>query len=270
MARIFQVDREAGPEGSGLLRRFHYRLRFVGGSIVGVSLFVGLSSLALFRLVALKWDRDRAVRRWLNGWSRIMCAVLGWTIDVENRERLEASRPAVLVGNHQSNLDAVIWASFYPDATVAVGKKEIRRIPIFGWLFQVTNNILIDREDPQKARASIQDAAERIRRERLNVFMAPEGHRNMGPEMLPFKKGSFHLALAAQVPIVPFVTGPIWTLLDSKRWRIRPGRIRVKVLEPISTEGLMEADVETLLLKVRTAMDAARSDLIATGGPRDW
>jgi len=253
--------------GSGLFRRVGYRLRFVGISIVGALLFVGLSSLALFRLVALKWDRDRAVRRWLNRWSGIMTAVLGWTIDVENRERLETSRPAVLVGNHQSNLDSVIWANFYPDATVAVGKKEIRRIPIFGWLFQATNNILIDRANPQKARASVQAAADRIRRERLNVWMAPEGHRNIGPEMLPFKKGPFHLAIAAQVPLVPFIASPVWALLDARRWMVRPGRIRVRVLDPIPTDGLTEADVEGLLRKVRMQMDAVRSELIANAGP---
>ena len=118
--------------------------------------------------------------------------------------------------------------AFFPDSTVIIGKKEIRHIPIFGWLFRATGNILIDRQDAAKARTSIAEAARRIQREGWRVWMAPEGHRNQGPEMLPFKKGAFHLAIAAQVPVVPFVVGPLAAVLDARRLLLRPGRIRVK------------------------------------------
>ncbi len=259
---------ESGSGRGGHLRRLLYRLRFVGAASVGAPLFVGLSSLALFRLAVLKWDRDRVTRRWIDRWWKVMSAVLGWEVEVENRETLTRTRPVVFVGNHQSNLDTVVWAKFYPDATVVVGKQEIRRIPVFGWLFRATNNILIDRANPDKARSSLKAAAERVRSERLNVWMAPEGHRNQGPEMLPFKKGPFRLAIAAKVPLVPFVVGPVWTLLDAKRWLVRSGQIRVKVLEPVSTADLTEENADALLLKVRAQMEAARNALIAAAGPR--
>ncbi|HSB64310.1 MAG TPA: lysophospholipid acyltransferase family protein [Thermoanaerobaculia bacterium] len=253
------------PEGgiAGALRRLFIRVYFVGASVFGGALFLSLSVLALFRLVVLKWKRDRATRRWLDRWSGVMMAVLGWTVEVEHPERLVAHRPAVLVGNHQSNLDAVVWAAFYPDATVVIGKKQIGLIPIFGWLFRATGNILIDRENAAKARTSIAEAARKIRQEGLRVWMAPEGHRNQSPEMLPFKKGAFHLAIAAQVPIVPFVVGPLAAVLDARRLLIRPGNIKVKVLEPIPTAGMTEDDLPALLSRTRTEMDAARRELFA-------
>jgi 1-acyl-sn-glycerol-3-phosphate acyltransferase len=244
-----------------------YRLHFLAAAPFGGVLFIALSLLALFRLVVLKWERDRATRRWLDRWSQLMTAILGWTVDVENRERLVASRPAVIVGNHQSNLDVVVWPAFFPDSTVVVGKKQIGMIPVFGWLFRETGNILIDRDNSIKARASIEEAAVRIRRERLRVWMAPEGHRNQGFEMLPFKKGAFHLAIAAQVPIVPFVDGPLAPVLDAPRLMVRPGTITVRVLEPVSTEGLGEGDVDALSARVRSAMDAVRKELIGAAGP---
>jgi 1-acyl-sn-glycerol-3-phosphate acyltransferase len=251
---------------AGALRRLFTRVYFVLASLFGGGLFLSLSVLALVRLVVLKWERDRATRHWLDRWARTMMGVLGWTVEVEHPERLVAHRPAVLVGNHQSNLDAVVWAAFYPDSTIVIGKKQIGLIPIFGWLFRATGNILVDREDAAKARTSIAEAARRIQQEGWRVWMAPEGHRNQGPEMLPFKKGAFRLALAAQVPIVPFVVGPLAAVLDAKRLLIRPGRIKVKVLEPIPTAGMTEDDLPALLSRTRAEMDAARHELFA-GAP---
>jgi len=253
------------PRGgvAGALRRFFTRVYFVAASLFGGALFIGLSLLALFRLVVLGWERDRATRRWLDRWSGLMMAVLGWTIEVEHAERLVAHRPAILVGNHQSNLDAVVWAAFFPDSTVVIGKKQIGLIPIFGWLFRTTGNILIDREDAAKARTSIAEAAGRIQREGWRVWMAPEGHRNQGPEMLPFKKGAFHLAIAAHVPVVPFIVGPLSAVLDARRLLIRPGCIRVKVLEPIPTAGMTEDDLPALLKRTRADMDTVRRELFA-------
>lgn len=253
------------PKGgiAGALRRLFIRAYFVAASLFGGALFIGLSFLALFRLIVLKWERDRATRRWLDRWSGTMMAVLGWTLHVEHAERLVAHHPAILVGNHQSNLDIVVWAAFFPDSTVVIGKKQIGLIPIFGWLFRATGNILIDREDAAKARTSIAEAARRIQQEGLRVWMAPEGHRNQGPEMLPFKKGAFHLAIAAHVPVVPFVVGPLTAVLDARRLLVRSGTITVKVLEPIPTAGMTEDDLPALLSRTRAEMDAVRHELFA-------
>ena len=259
------------PEASGpggFLRRLRYRIHFVAACLVGGFFFVTLSLMAVFRIAVLKRHRQIVMDRWIHPWFRIMSATLGWEMPVEGEERFETSRPAVVVVNHQSNLDIVLWARFFPAATVVVGKKQIRKIPIFGYIFQGTRNILIDRENAEKARQSLQDAAQRIRSERLNVWMAPEGHRNLGMEMLPFKKGAFHLAIAAQVPVLPVLVGPVWTVFDAGRWLTRPGTIRTRVLEPIPTAGLTEQDVDAFTRRVRATMDAARRDLIAEAGPR--
>ena len=255
------------PVKGGLFRRAF----FVAASLFGLAFFLGVSVLALFRIVVLKWERDPATRWWLDRWSGTMMRILGWTLSVDHPERLVAHRPAVLVVNHQSNLDAVVWAAFYPDSTVAIGKKQIGLIPVFGWLFKATRNILIDREDAARARTSIAQAVDRIKRERWRVWMAPEGHRNQGPEMLPFKKGAFHLAIAAQVPVVPIVVGPLSPILDARRLLVVPGHIEVRVLEPILTAGMKDQDLPALLARTRAAMDAVRRELFAAAprGPEE-
>lgn len=251
----------------GALRRLGYRAHFVVASAIGGGLFFFLAAAALAHY-ALFRDGEKAAFVWIRGWGAIMTRVLGWRVVVKNRETLLGTSPAVVVGNHQSNLDTVSWATFFPPRSVAVGKKEILKVPFFGWLWKASHNILIDRSNPESARRSIAEAAARIRNERLNVWILPEGHRNDAPEMLPFKKGAFHLAIAAQVPILPFVTSPMWEHLDAKRWLVRPGTVTIRVLPPIPTEGMTEEDVDRLLLATREAIEAQRQEFFRKAGPR--
>ena len=208
-----------GP--GGVIRRLGYRVYFVLASAVGGISFVGFAALALFHY-ALFRDGEKAALVWIRSFGFVMTRFLFWKVVVENIGTLHTTQPAVVVGNHQSNLDIATWATFFPARSVAVGKKEILKIPVFGWLWKVSTHILIDRSNAIAARESLAAAAERIRTENLNVWVLPEGHRNSKPEMLPFKKGAFHLAIAAQVPVIPFATSPMWEVLDATAgWCVR-------------------------------------------------
>jgi lysophosphatidate acyltransferase len=254
-----------GP--GGIFRRLVYRIWFVLACAIGGLSFILLAAVALVHY-ALFRNGEKAALVWIRSFGFVMTRSLFWTVAVENLDTLLATRPAVVVGNHQSNLDIATWSTFFPDRSVAVGKKEILKIPVFGWLWKVSKHILIDRSNAAAARASLQAAAARIRTESLSVWVLPEGHRNAKPEMLPFKKGAFYLAIAAQVPVVPFVTSPMWTVLDAHRWMVRPGTVRVRFLTPIPTTGMTDADVDRLSLAARAAMEEARQDFLKTAGPR--
>jgi lysophosphatidate acyltransferase len=256
----------AGGSG-GSLRRLGYRVFFVLACAVGGLAFVGFAVVALLHY-ALFRDGQKAAMVWIRSFGFVMTRFLSWKVEVESVDTLLENRPAVVVGNHQSNLDIATWATFFPDRSVAVGKKEILKIPVFGWLWKVSTHILIDRSNAVAARESLAAAAERIRQEKLSVWVLPEGHRNSKPEMLPFKKGAFHLAIAAQVPVVPFATSPMWTVLDAHRWMVRPGTVRVRVLPPIPTAGMTDDDVDRLSLAAREAIEGARQDFLKTAGPR--
>lgn len=254
-----------GPGGS--LRRLGYRLFFLLACAVGGLSFVGFALVALLHY-ALFRNGEKAALVWIRSFGFVMTRFLGWRVVLENGARLLETRPAVVVGNHQSNLDIATWATFFPDRSVAVGKKEILKIPVFGWLWKVSKHILIDRSNPAAARESLRAAAERIRNENLSVWVLPEGHRNTKPEMLPFKKGAFHLAIAAQVPVLPFATSPMWEVLDAHRWMVRPGTVRIRFLPAIPTAGMTEDDVDRLSQAARDAIEGARQDFLKTAGPR--
>jgi len=218
------------------VRRLVERARFFAGFAIGGLWFLLCSAVGVVWLLLAPRNRQT-----LYMYGRVFCRglvrLMGWKIEVANRETLDSARPCVIVGNHQSFLDVVTFGSIFPERTVSAGKREIGRIPVFGWFYRLSGNLVIDRGDPRGARDSLEEAARTIREEGLSVWFMPEGHRNAGRELLPFKSGAFRLALAAGVPVVPIVAERLDVIADTKRHLARPGSLRVTVLDPIPAEG---------------------------------
>ncbi|MGH9400057.1 MAG: lysophospholipid acyltransferase family protein [Thermoanaerobaculia bacterium] len=192
---------------------------------------------------------------------RIFVRAVGCRIDVLHRERLEQCRPCVIVANHQSFVDVATFGSFFPPRTVSAGKREIGRIPVFGWFFRLSGNLTIDRQNARSAHDSLAAAALAMRQEQISVWFMPEGHRNTSGTLLPFKSGAFRLAIAAGVPILPIVAAPIAAVIDPPHRRLRRGTLEVRVLDPVPTAGLTHKDIAALSDRVRAAMQRAIDEL---------
>ncbi len=229
------------------------KLAYYAGFLVGGLWFLLCSALGIVWLLVRPHNRET-----LYVYGRVFCrglvSLMRWRLEVANRERLDSARPCVFVANHQSFLDVVTFGSMFPKRTVSAGKREIGRIPVFGWFYRLSGNLVIDRDNPRGARDSLEEAARTIRDERVSVWFMPEGHRNRGPELLAFKTGAFRLALAAGVPIVPIVAAPLTVIADTKRRIARPGTLRVTVLEPIPSNANSPRAVAELAEVTRAAM----------------
>ena len=245
-----------------MLRRLVERLTYSAGFVLGGLWFLLCSALGIVWLLLAPRNR-----RTLYVFGKVFCrgvaALMGWRFKVANAERMDDARPCVFVANHQSFLDVVTFGSIFPKRTVSAGKREIGRIPIFGWFYRISGNLIIDRGNPRGARDSLDEAARTIREESVSVWFMPEGHRNTGRELLPFKTGAFRLALAAQVPIVPIVAAPLGVIADSEQRRARPGVLRVTVLEPVRTDTPDPRSVAELAATVRSRMQEELDRLAA-------
>lgn len=120
----------------------------------------------------------------------------------------------------------------------------------------LSKTVFIERKSRTQAVAAFDKAAQQMHSARQSVYIFPEGTRSYydHPDLLPFKKGAFHLAVQAQVPIVPVVVANYSNVLNIKRKIFRTGRIPIRVLEPIPTKGKTKEDVDTLLQEVREKM----------------
>ena len=127
----------------------------------------------------------------------------------------------------------------------------------------LSKTVFIERSSREQAVAAFAKAAEQMHAAGQSVYIFPEGTRSYydHPDMLPFKKGAFHLAVQAQVPIVPVVVANYSNVLNVKRKFFRPGIIPVKVLKPIPTMGKTKEDVDALLEETRTKMLTALKEI---------
>jgi len=203
------------------------------------------------------WVLDLA--RWWSGW---ITRFAGVRIRVDNRATLEPGQPYVFMANHASTID--IWALFLaiPRRVRMIAKKQLARIPLFGWVMWAGRFIFIDRQNAAAARRSIDEAGRRIRGG-CSVLLFPEGTRTRDGQMGPFKKGGFHLAMEAGVPIVPIALRGTRRLMPRGSLRIKSGTVSVIIGAPIPTSGLKIEDRPALIERVR---DTIATMLAEPGG----
>lgn len=223
--------------------------------------FIVASTYAI-GIALVRRDRSRVAYDYAQAMVRLMRPPLGLKVNVEGQEHMTAQRPCIYIVNHQSAFDVPVLAELHLPDTVIIGKKELRNIPFFGWLYEATGNILIDRSNTSRAVGRMREAEVAIRERGVSVWIFPEGTRGKVPgQLLPFKKGAFYMAVAAGVPIVPVVVGPVAEIFDVGRRKIRPGTVQVRVLEPISTEEYDEQKIDRLINTARDRMAATLAEL---------
>ena len=176
--------------------------------------------------------------------------------EIHHEERLTAAQPCVYVVNHRSNLDLITLSRVFPPDTIVIGKKQVLKVPLFGKIFEQGGNISIDRTNSDDARAGFAEAERAIVDKRRSIWVFPEGTRNHGKALLPFKKGAFHLARNAGVPVVPIVCSvPNRWVEGKKLFLAKETKVVIEVLEPIDSTAF--ESVEALASHAHTMMKEA-------------
>ena len=183
-------------------------------------------------------------------WSRMLLWTAGVRLKVTMHGPLDHRQPYVFMANHISTVD--IWALFValPVKVRFIAKKQLGRIPLFGWAMAAGRFIFIDRQNPLAARRSIDQAAARIR-SGSSVVIFPEGTRSRDGHSVPSKKGGFHLAISAGVPIVPVGIRGAHEVMPRGSLILRRSPVMIDVGTPIATRTFHRQNVRTLLERVR-------------------
>jgi len=173
----------------------------------------------------------------------------GVRLDVHGAENL-ATRPAVFLFNHQSQLDVLVLAKLLRGGFTGVAKKELANSPGFGLMFRLADVAFVDRQDNAQARKALEPAVQKLH-EGISLVIAPEGTRSATPALGPFKKGAFHVAMQAGVPIVPIVIRNSGELMWRGATTIHAGTVQIAVLPPVATEGWDAAGLDEHIHAVR-------------------
>ncbi len=191
--------------------------------------------------------------------GKIPSLILGVKIEVRIPESVKNIGPVVWVANHQNSYDLFTHANAVLPGTVSVGKKSLKWIPFFGQMYWLTGNILIDRNNTNKAINTIELTADKIKRNQLSVWMFPEGTRSRGKGLLPLKTGAFRTAMQANVPIVPICASNQHGTIKLNRWD--NGKIIIEFLDPIDLTDDSRENLRSKVNEVHALMASKIDEL---------
>lgn len=179
---------------------------------------------------------------------------------IEGRENIRRGQAYVYVSNHGSYLDIPGVCLTVPTQIRPLAKKELRKIPVFGWIAS-NASIIVDRSS-HSSRTKSMDHLKAVLRRGISILIFPEGTQNRSAELLqPFYDGAFRIAIETQQPLLPMVIVGAGKLMPPKKFTIKPGTIRIKVMPEIPTTGLQLSDVPELKKQVEEIMRTAISEL---------
>lgn len=176
--------------------------------------------------------------------SKNLLRSTGMDLEVLGRENLPKEGPVLYVATHKSVFDIVILMTLLEEPAIFIGKKEVASMPFVNKWFDALGCIYVDREDMREALKSIMEGIKEIKNGQ-SIVLFPEGTRNMGDEIKPFKEGGFRLATKTKVPVIPIALSNTYKVFEEKK-RIRKAKITVNIGEPIVTSDLTKDELACL------------------------
>ncbi|XP_053696415.1 1-acyl-sn-glycerol-3-phosphate acyltransferase beta-like [Sabethes cyaneus] len=221
----------------------------------GMIYFATQAFTTLFTPISLLRPRNPVNARIIATTVSYASTLLPITWELRNARILKEAKGAVVMANHQSSMDIlgmmVLWDIMRD--VISIAKKEMLFIIPFGpavWLAGIT---YINRKNRPSAMKTLDGCKQKMIKQGYKMYLYPEGTRYPERGMLPFKKGGFHTAIEAGVPIVPVVFSHMY-FIEAKKYIFKPGHVLINVLEPIPTVGLTKDNLDELIKRTRDAM----------------
>jgi 1-acyl-sn-glycerol-3-phosphate acyltransferase len=178
-------------------------------------------------------------------WAKFILIGMGFNYKIEREETPEKDQSYMFIANHTSMADIMLMLVSVKNPFVFVGKKELAKIPLFGFFYKRTC-ILVDRNSP-KSRQGVFLRAQKRLKSGLSICIFPEG--GVPEEHIvvdDFKDGAFRLAINHQIPVVPITFADNKKRLSYTFFSGGPGQMRVKMHPFLLTKGLTIQDTKTL------------------------
>ncbi len=222
------------------------RLRGIA-TLVYAAVTMALVFLASLPVILITGRGDWPMRVARTFWGPSCLRLAGARLEVHRLAPVPEG-PVIFAASHESALDLFAVVAAVPRTVRFLAKRELFRIPIFGWYLSLGGHVEVDRRDHQRAVASLAAAAERVRGG-LSLIVFPEGTRSLDRRVHPFKKGPFVIACQAGVPVVPVAVSGSGAVTPKKHIEVHPGVIHVSIgaaVHPAQVAGRDE-----LLIEVR-------------------
>lgn len=223
--------------------------------IIFISIMLLIFPFIILSTVLLKKNKARKTNLFLlKIWAKTFISSVGLSVSIKYNTSINLSKTYIYTVNHSSFLDAIAVAIAMPQSFSPLGKVEMKKIPIFGFIYSKVV-ITLDR----KSRESRDQSVKLLKNELANgtsILIFPEGTMNRTSELLTeFYDGAFRIAIETNTSILPFVISNSKKLLPADDiLKFRPGKIEVVFGNEIEVNNLKTEDLNSLKNKVRSEM----------------
>ena len=219
------------------------------GILKGILVLLAAVPLTLGALIGIPFQKNGEITHAMaRAWSRFILWIYSIHVDIQGVQNIEAGKNYVYAANHASMFDIPTVIGSIPDQIRLVLKKELTRIPFWGWALKYGGYISIDRSNPIAAKKSLAAAAEKIR-DGTSVLLFAEGTRTRDGKLQPFKRGAFALATQSGVPILPVTINNSFRILPKGSLKVQPQDIELIIDQAIPTIGIDGKEAELILME---------------------
>lgn len=228
--------------------------------IILMIIFFPVTSIIWF--LVLPFDRNRNVMHWLLTYQAVILLhiIPVWKINIEGRRKARKGITYIIISNHQSILDILLINSLrYRFKWIS--KIENNKVPLLGWYLRMAGYITVDRGNRESKEEMIEKSLECLRKG-ISIMIFPEGTRSVSGEIGFFRRGAFHLAISAGVPILPILLEGSGGVLPKHGFVFSSGhRINIRVFDPVHPESFNTDDPDILSVHFSNFMVKALKDL---------
>jgi len=231
--------------------------------VLGVLVVVFTPMVAVTRLVTAPFDPGRYHAGYLFRKLAVVHQQLNplWKFTVTGDVPDDPRHPYVVVANHESFVD-ILLISHLPFEMKWMSKSEFFKIPFVGWMMWLAGDIRLVRGDKKASAQALLDTKDRLGKN-VSVMIFPEGTRSKSGELAEFRDGAFRIAIQTGLPVIPLAVLGTRDALIKHDWRFGSSRAEVRILDPIPTDGLTNADVPVLRDRTRAVIAAALDEMRA-------
>ena len=188
-------------------------------------------------------------------WAYTMIAASFVRTEIKNKNKILKGTPYIIISNHQSHYDIITLVTTLGIQFRWIIKKEILKLPIFGYALYASRNIFIDRSNTARAIESINKGIDRLPKG-VSVMVFAEGTRSPDGQIHEFKKGGFVTAVRRKIPILPVTVNGSRRVMRKGSFTLKPGKIQIVIGDPIDTSGYTTDTVQELIDKTRQTIIA--------------
>lgn len=207
--------------------------------LVFVSYFIGLA--ITFCFIPFVRPRTRLFQLAAHYWARLIGFFSGIKVDSAGLQNIPRDKPLILVANHQGAADIPVLLGYLPVRFRFAIKKELFKIPLFGWYLRQAGYFPIDRQVILSAYKTL-DQIIAILKSGESVMIFPEGTRSRDGTLGKFKRGSLMAALKSGAPVVPIAIAGSYNIMPKGTYLVNPSRIKLSVGKPIYITDEKEYD----------------------------